>query len=92
MLTSTRLTINKVIRSEKHTHRRLTHRVHGAGLQVDEYCPRHIFAIISLVVVNVDAFQLQVIFAVVHSIRINAVFVGYYLPELQDNDKFKNIT
>ena len=55
---------------------------HGAGLEVHEDRARHVAAAGRLVVVHVDALQLEVAVAVVRAGRVHAVLVGDDLPEL----------
>merc|ERR1719443_1237418 len=57
-------------------------RVHGARLQIHEDRARHVAAARGLVVVHVDALELQVRVAVVRAGRVNAVLVRDDLPEL----------
>ncbi len=58
-------------------------RVHGAWLQVNEDSPGHILAARGLIVVDIDALQLQVWVAVVGARGVNAVLVRDDLPELK---------
>jgi hypothetical protein len=58
------------------------HGVHGAGLEVHEDGARDEAAAAGLVVVDVDALQLEVGVAGVLSGVIDAVLVAYHLPEL----------
>lgn len=44
--------------------------VHGAWLQVHKNCTGYIFALVALIVVNVDAFQLEVHQVLVHTTRV----------------------
>ena len=57
-------------------------RVHGAGLEVHEDVAGHVAAAGRLVVVHVDALELEVGVAVVGAGRVDAVLVGDDLPEL----------
>ena len=77
------LSEHKVVRSEDLSEGSWADAVHGAGLQVDEHCPRHIFASAGLVVVNVDPLQLEVGVAVVGPGGVDTVLVRDNLPELK---------
>ena len=76
------LSEHEVVRSEELTEGPAADRVHGAGLEVDQDCPRHVFAISGLVVVDVDALQLEVTVAVVRAGGVDAMLVTYHFPEL----------
>ena len=56
--------------------------VHGAGLQIHEHRARHVPAAAGLVVVDVDALQLQLRVAAVAAGVVDAVLVADHLPEL----------
>ncbi len=56
--------------------------VQSAGLEVDEHDPRDVAAALCLVVVDVDALDLELGVAVVLAPRVDAVLVRDYLPEL----------
>lgn len=87
MLTRSRLSVDKVIGPEELTHGRLTHRVHGARLQINEHGARHILAAACLVVVDIDALVLQIRLAMIVAIGIDAVLVRDDLPELREREK-----
>lgn len=89
LLTRSRLAVHKVIGPEELTHGRLTHRVHGAWLQIDEHCAWHILAAACLVVVDIDALVLQIRFAMIVAIGIDAMLVRDDLPELEEKEKEK---
>ncbi len=57
-------------------------RVHGPGLQVEKDGAGHVLAARRLIVVDVDALELQVRVAVVGSGRVDPVLVGDNLPKL----------
>ena len=56
--------------------------VHGAGLEVDEDGAGHVLAAAGLIVVDVDALELEVGGADVGAGGVDAVLVGDDLPEL----------
>lgn len=89
LLTRSRLAVHKVVGPKELTHGRLTHRVHGAWLQIDEHCAWHILAAACLVVVDIDALMLQIRLAMIVAIGIDAVFVRDDFPELEEKDKEK---
>lgn len=57
--------------------------VHCARFEIDEKRARNVSAARRLIVVYIDAFQLQVGIAAVKAVGVDAVLVGNYLPELQ---------
>lgn len=73
----------EIIGPENLTERAGTDRVHRARLQVDQDRTRHIFTARCLIVIDVDAFQLQIRVSVVRSGRVNAMLVGNDFPELE---------
>lgn len=81
VVTSTALTKNKVVWSEKVTKRAGTDRIHGSGLEINQDCARNILVGTDLIVVDGDTFQLQVIGPLVKTILIDTVLVGDNLPE-----------
>merc|ERR1719443_1420588 len=82
VVTGPRLTEDEVVRTEELTERAGANRVHGARLQIHEDRTRHVAAASGLVVIHVDALELQVRVAVVRSRRIDAVLITDHLPEL----------
>ena len=82
VVTSTALSENKVIGSENLSERSGPHAVHGAGLQVDKDGAGHVLATAGLVVVHVDALQLQVTVTLVGAGGVDTVLVRDNLPEL----------
>ena len=82
VVTSTALSENKVVWSENLSERSGADAVHGAGLQVDKDGARHVLATAGLVVVHIDALQLQVAVAVVGAGGVDAMLVRDNLPEL----------
>mmetsp|Transcript_11881 Transcript_11881/g.30750 ORF Transcript_11881/g.30750 Transcript_11881/m.30750 type:complete len:467 (-) Transcript_11881:15-1415(-) len=77
-----RLAEDKVVRAEDLAEGARADRVHGARLEVHQDVARHIAATRRLVVVHVDALELQVRVAVVRASRVDAVLIGDNLPEL----------
>ena len=65
--------------------------VHGARLKIDEHRTGHVLALVTLVVVDIDALQLQVLQVLVGtsvlSIGLDTVLVADDLPELQDGSQ-----
>jgi len=82
VVTSTGLTEHEVVRAEELTEGTSTDGVHGAGLEVHEDGAGHVTATGGLVVVDVDALELEVGVTVVGAGRVNAVLVGDDFPEL----------
>ena len=77
-----RLAEDEVVRAEDLAEGARADRVHGARLEVHEDGARHVAAARRLVVVHVDALELEVRVAVVRARRVDAVLVGDDLPEL----------
>ena len=77
-----RLAEDEVVRPEDLAVRSRADAVHGARLQVDQDGARHVLAAAGLVVVDVDALQLQLRLATVDTVRLDAVLVRDDLPEL----------
>jgi hypothetical protein len=82
VVTSSTLAKDKVVWTENPSIRSRTDRVHGSWLQIHQNCTGDILSTGSLVVVNVDAFQLEGAVANVFAFWVNAMFVGNDLPEL----------
>ena len=83
VVASPRLAEDEVVRTEELTERACAHRVHGARLQIHEDRTRHVAAAGGLVVVHVDALELQVRVSVVRAGRVDAVLIADHLPELR---------
>lgn len=86
------LTKDKAVRLEQLAMWSGTHTVHGARLQVYKDGPGHILALIALVVVHINAFQLQVHEVLVHTTRVlpcglDAMFITDDLPKLKAGAK-----
>ena len=56
--------------------------VHGSGLEINEDRTGHILVGADFVVVHVDTLELEVVVALVETVRLNAVLIGDDLPEL----------
>jgi len=82
IVTSTALTEDEVVWSEKVAKRAGTDRVHGSRLEINQDRAGNVLVGTDLVVVDRDTLQLQVIGALVETILVDAVFVGNNLPEL----------
>ena len=82
VVTRTTLAEDEVVRTEEVAERARPDRVHGSGLEVDEDGAGNVLVRANLVVVDVDALELEVVVALVQAIAINAVLVRDDLPEL----------
>jgi hypothetical protein len=71
---------SQVVGAEERAERATTDRVHGSGLEVDEDGAGHIFASGGLVVVDVDALELDVAGALVGAVGLDAVLLRDDLP------------
>ncbi len=78
-----RLSEDKVVRPEDLAIGSGSYGIHGAWLEVDEHGPGHVLAAGRLIVVDVNAFQLQVGVARVSAGRVDAMLVRDDLPELK---------
>merc|ERR1711939_851999 len=85
IVTGTSLSEDEVVWAEELTEWSSTDGVHGTRLEVHEDSARHIAATGSLVVVHIDALQLEVGVTVVGTGRVDTVLVGDNLPELGTN-------
>jgi len=82
IVTSTSLSEDEVIWAEQLTERTSADGVHGTWLEVHEDSTGHVTPTGGLIVVHVDALQLEVGITVVGTGRVNTVLVGDHLPEL----------
>ena len=82
VVTSTTLTEDEVIRSEKSAQRSALNRVHGTRLKIDENCAWNILVAADLVVVDGDTLELEVGIALVATVPLDAVLIRYDFPEL----------
>ncbi len=79
---SSGLSEHEVIGSEDLSIWTRAHTVHSAGLQVHEHRTGHISPATGLVVVHIDALQLQIGDSLISSSRVDSVLLTYHLPEL----------
>ena len=82
VVTGTTLTEDKVVGAEEVAERSRADGVHGSGLEINEDRTGHILVGADFVVVHVDTLKLEVVVALVETIRLNAVLIGDDLPEL----------
>merc|ERR1711977_772103 len=82
VVTSASLAENKVVGAEELTEGTGTDGVHGTGLEVHKDGTGHVATAGGLVVVHVDALQLEVGVAMVGTCGVDTVLVGDDLPEL----------
>jgi proteasome assembly chaperone (PAC2) family protein len=75
------LSENEVVGSEKLTERSSSNGVHGSGFQVHKDGSGDVSSSGSLIVINVDSFELEVGVSVVGSGGVNSVFVRDDFPE-----------
>jgi len=85
VITGASLAEDKVVGAEELTERTSTNRVHGTRLEIHEDGTGHVATTGGLVVVHVDALQLEVGVAVVGTGWVNAMLVGDNLPEFGTN-------
>ena len=83
VVTSSRLSKDKVVGSEDLTKGSGPHTVHGPWLQVHEDGPGHVLASTGLVVVDVDPLQLEVRVPMVGASGVDTMLIRDYLPKLQ---------
>ena len=83
VVSSSRLSKNKVVRSKYLSVGSRSHGVHGSRFKIDEYCTGNIFATRGFIIINVDAFQLEVAVSVISTGRVNSVLVGDDFPKLE---------
>ena len=79
VVSSSRLSEDKVVRSEDLSKRSGPHRVHCSGLQIDQDSSGHVFATGSFVVIHIDPLELQIGVSVVGTGGVDTVLVGDYL-------------
>ena len=83
VISSSTLTKHKVVRPEDLPERSRPDAVHGAGLEVNEDGPGHVFASAGFIVIHIDPLQLEVGVAMVGAGGVDPVLVGDDLPELE---------
>jgi hypothetical protein len=81
VVTSSGLTENEVIGTEKLTEWSGTDGVHGTGFQVHKDSTRNITSTSSFVEVDIDTFQLEIGISVIGTSGINSVFISDDFPE-----------
>ena len=82
VVTSTTLTKDEVVWSEKGTKGSRAKRVHGTGLEIDQDSAGDILLRRDFVVVDVNSFKLEVVVPLVDTVGLDAMFVGHGLPKL----------
>ena len=75
IVTSTTLTKNEIVGTEKTTERARANRVHSSGLQVNQDRTGNIFVGANFVIVDRDALELKVIVALVLSVALDSVLI-----------------
>mmetsp|Transcript_27656 Transcript_27656/g.44136 ORF Transcript_27656/g.44136 Transcript_27656/m.44136 type:complete len:399 (-) Transcript_27656:87-1283(-) len=85
VVTGTGLTEHEVVRTEDLAIWTSTDGVHSSGLQIHQDGTRHIASASGLVVVHIDALQLQVRVSLVGTSWVHAVLIGDNLPKLGTN-------
>ena len=85
VVTSTRLTKDKVVRAEDLTERTSADRVHRTRFEIHQDGTRDITATGGFVEVHVDAFQLQIGVTMVGTSRVNTMLVADDFPKLGTN-------
>jgi len=81
VVTGTGLSEDEVVRSEELTERSGTDGIHGSGLKVHEDGAGDVASAGGLIVVDIDAFELEVGVSHVGTGGVNTVFVGDNFPE-----------
>ena len=81
VVTSTSLSEDEVIRSEKLTEWSSADWVHSAGLEIHKDCSWNVTSTCCLVEINVDTFKLEVWVTVVGTSWVNSVFIRDDFPE-----------
>ena len=82
VVTGTALTEDEVVGTEEVAEGAGADGVHGSRLEINEDGTRDILVRADFVVVDVDALELEVVVALVETVRLNAVLIGDDLPEL----------
>ena len=82
VVSRTALTEDEVVGTEEVAEGTRADGVHGAGLQIDEDRTRNVLVRADLIVVHVDPLELEVVVALVETIRLDAVLIRDDLPEL----------
>ena len=82
VVSSTTLAEDEVVRTEQVAEGTRPYGIHGSRLEVDQDRARNILVRANFVLVNVDAFELEVVVALVQAVAVNAVLVRDDFPEL----------
>lgn len=82
VVSGTALTKDEVVRAEEASQRSTTDRVHCSRLQVNQDGAGNVFASSCLIVVDIDALELNVGRALVGTVGLNAVLFGDDLPDV----------
>eukprot|EP00043_Microstomoeca_roanoka_P004868 m.52369 g.52369 ORF g.52369 m.52369 type:complete len:506 (-) comp12695_c0_seq1:22-1539(-) len=85
VVTSTRLAKDKVVGTEDLTVGTRADRVHGSGLEINKDGAGNVLATGGLIVVDVDALELEVRVACTSTSGVNTVLIGDDFPELGTN-------
>jgi len=85
VVSSSRLTEHEIVWPEDLSIGSRPNRIHGSGLQVDQYGPWHVFSARGFIVVDVDPLQLKIAVSVVGSSGVDAMLIGDDFPELEKN-------
>ena len=83
VVSSSRLSKDKVVRSEDLTKRSRSDAVHGSWLQVHQDGPGHVLATAGLVVVDIDSLQLELGGASIGTSGVDTMLIRDDLPELE---------
>ena len=82
VVTSSALAEHEVVGTEEVTKGARADGIHGSRLEINEDGTGHVLVRADFVVVHVDPLELEVVVALVQSIRLNAVLIRDDLPEL----------
>jgi len=85
VVTSSGLSKDEVVGSEKLSEGSSANRVHGTRFEVHEDCSGNIAATSGFVVVNIYSFELKIGVAVVGTGWVDSVLIGNDLPKLSSN-------
>ena len=75
VVTGTVLSKDKVVGAEEVAERSTADGVHGTGLEIDEDGAGNVLVGLNLIVVDVDALELEVVVALVNTVAVDTVFV-----------------
>lgn len=82
VVAGTALAKDKVVRAEQMAQRARADRVHRARLEIDQHGAWHVLVVRRLVVVHIDALQLEGRCAYIVAGAVDAMFIRQHLPEL----------